>query len=1128
MQPTLQINLLGTPYVILDDNPVVGFISVKSQALLYYLAVEGGIHARLRLAALLWPDAPERRGLKNVRDVLANLRHLVGDYLEITRRTVALRPETIRLDVREFRAVMERQNPEPDRIELTAALAHYRDDFLSGFHVEYAPEFENWASLMREQLHQQAEYLLQALAEQHLAAGNYAAGLEINHRLLGMDPGSESAHRQRMRLLALSGERTAVMRQYETLRRLLAKEYGVEPLEETQRLAKAIAAGELQPPGQRPLLPNSTTQTSSPTAPRSNLPRILTPLFGRADALAAVTRKVLDRRYPLVTIVGVGGVGKTRLALTIATQNQSHFTDGAWFVDLSHVTLYHKEIDEEIWDTIAAAIAHAMDIRLGSSSSLTEQLCDALRGRDCLIILDNFEQIVEAATLLVQLLDATREAQLIVTSRARLPLQAAWTYQLEGLPVPDSDAVTNAENPQALAERYASLQLFAERAGRQAQDFQLTDQVLPDVVAICRLVAGLPLGIELAAALLQSYAVSRLATILAENLGVLAISARDLPERHRSLQAAFETSWRLLSDPKKRALALSTVFRGSFTANAARDLTGAAPETLEALAAMSLLEITAPHRYKMNSVIRHFALVKRAEQPEDEEEILRGHGRYFMLFLRDREERLMSDPRAIHEVRVELDNVQAAWQWACETRDLSALDFGMRGLSDTGQWSGLFRTGEAAFSAAVEAVRAALAQATRPDEETQRILGMLLLELSFFRERLGRIADADDCAQEARQLGEQLDNAYLRSGAALRIAAGKWRTGNLDEMRSETLKALALAQQSGLHRFESSAQIGLGLLAIGQRDYATALDRLSVAQQLTTAHNLQRREGIIALNLGMVYLELGNTAAMEMHYRRAVELCARFDDQPGMTQALLGVALSWLAWGKYTAALPVIEECLDGLATEHDRYGMFMALYMQTFAHLGLQERDAALDAATKAVALAQDAGYHPELEQSRLVLGAVLSSHGETAAAREVFLQVLASEPTKGIPLHEGAHIGLADMLLADGDVAGALSHVEQVLPYLEERPFSPSNFGSELHLVCHEVLHAAADPRALPLLERAHAAIQRVASTAPDEATRASYLNNVPANRYLSMLYASRHAAEVAPSETPGAQPDEKREMT
>lgn len=252
----LSIALLGTFQATLDGVPLHDFESDKARAFLAYLAVEADqSHRREALAALLWPDVGESTARANLRRVLSNVRHVIGDrdsetpFLLVTRQAIQVdRERDLRLDVAEFaRGVAGEPGRSPAIHELEKAVDLYRGPFLAGFSLPDSAPFEDWMRLTAEALQQQATAALHRLARHYEGEGDYATALSHARRLLELDPFAEAAHRQMMRVLALSGQRSEALAQYDACRQILADELGVEPADETQALAERIRAGELAP-----------------------------------------------------------------------------------------------------------------------------------------------------------------------------------------------------------------------------------------------------------------------------------------------------------------------------------------------------------------------------------------------------------------------------------------------------------------------------------------------------------------------------------------------------------------------------------------------------------------------------------------------------------------------------------------------------------------------------------------------------------------------------------------------------------------------------------------------------------------------------------------------------------------
>lgn len=303
MAEELRLALLGLPSVVHDGLAVSGFISSKAQALLYYLAVTGRPHSREALAALFWGDMPDSNARANLRVTLCNLRQLFPDHLLAGRDTLAFNRATpYWLDVEVFQAALRQLESSPGATAETVvreSVALYCGEFLEGFSVDGAPEFEAWALLQREQLRQAALQALHALTIYATEQGAHKRGITYATQLIALDPWREEAHRQLMLLLALNGQRGAALAQYETCRRILVAELGIQPLEETTELYERIRAADLGAPA-------AETQQQQ-----------LLPFAGRGDEYAWLVREWKAARTSakgIALIEGEAGIGKTRLA----------------------------------------------------------------------------------------------------------------------------------------------------------------------------------------------------------------------------------------------------------------------------------------------------------------------------------------------------------------------------------------------------------------------------------------------------------------------------------------------------------------------------------------------------------------------------------------------------------------------------------------------------------------------------------------------------------------------------------------------------------------------------------------------------------------------------------------------
>ncbi|MBI1802758.1 MAG: AAA family ATPase [Chloroflexi bacterium] len=592
-----------------------------------YLAVEASRpHRRESLDSLLWPDQPDDKARANLRQTLSRLNRTLQEtddsssFLFITPETVQFNLNSIHdLDVRTFEALLQAcQSHAHRRIEtckpcgqrLSQAVNLYRGNFLEGFLIPESNVFEDWLVLKRETLRQQAIMAHHTLAAYHLRRGEYEQALVHARQQLVWEPWREEAHRQLMQALALNGQRSAALAQYETCRRLLDKELGAEPDDETRALRDQIMRG--------------LADTPAPL----NLPAQTTPFIGREAELQQIEERLANPQCRLLTLVGPGGVGKTRLTIRAAAAQMGAFRDGIYFVDLSSL---------QSASHIATAIAAAMRLPLPDDKPAQDELFADLRRKELLLILDNLEHLIgggeaDAAAFVARLLRAAPGVVCLATSRVPLNLQAEWRMPLEGLPYP-------AAQPADIARRLPAIQLFEERAQRTVPAFLLDPETLPAVIRICQLLEGLPLGIKMAAAWVRANSCAQIAQQIEHDLDFLATSAGDIPERQRSLRVVFERSWQLLTSDEKRAMCQLSVWRGHFSREAAEavmekgqesELQAAKASELHAAKASeitqlltslvdnSLLQFTALGGYTWHPLVQKFAQEQLAEQPDEE------------------------------------------------------------------------------------------------------------------------------------------------------------------------------------------------------------------------------------------------------------------------------------------------------------------------------------------------------------------------------------------------------------------------------------------------------------------------------------------------------------------------------
>jgi len=627
MAQELHLTLLGGARITQDESPLTGFVSAKVQALLCYLTVTGRPHTRAELAGLLWGDMADSVAAGNLRKALSNLNQIVGTHLTITRQTVAFNHASPHwLDVEVFQARLQSES-EPEL--LREAVALYHGDFLQGFYVRAAPAFEEWMLLERERLKDMALRALQTLTRYYAARRDYASGLECASRLLALDPWREEAHQQMMRLLAQTGQRSAALAQYETCRRLLREELGVEPMAETVALYESIREATLTPP--------------------DNLPSPPTPMVGRENELVEIARLLNQPDCRLLALVGMSGIGKTHLALVAAKAQSKNFLNGAFFVPLAPIRSA---------DFLVPTMAESIGLTLYSGDSPQSQLLHYLSEKRLLLVLDSFERVLAGVNVVAEILAHAPGVKILATSTERLNLHGEWIFPVGGLSVP-----TN--SPDEAIENFSAIQLFLQRAQSLSRRVPLSKAEKHCVVHICQLVEGMPLAIELASAWMRASPCHEIAAEIERNRDFLATTLRDVPERHRSMRAVFDHAWSLLSQAEREAFSKLVVFRNGFERLAAEQIAGASLPLLSALMDKSLLTRSEAGRYQTHDLLRQYAKEK-LEQSSFEFQIRDRHLDFF-LHLAEEADPQMHGPNQIEwldRLEAEHDNLRAALEWA--------------------------------------------------------------------------------------------------------------------------------------------------------------------------------------------------------------------------------------------------------------------------------------------------------------------------------------------------------------------------------------------------------------------------------------------------------------------------------
>lgn len=654
-EPTLKplrIETLGGLRISLGDSAGPSFVSRKVDALLIYLACTQREHPRETLAELLWDDLSQERTMGNLRTALSDLQKHLAPYLIVTRYSAGVAPDTPlfvdlvtltrALDTADRALQLNESLTAAAAAALSDALQLVNGDFLRGFTIKAARGFEGWYTLEAERIRGRIIEAYGRLADHALGKRLYKQAAEYASRTLAFDPLWEPAHRILMRALACGGQRSQAISQYELCCRLLDEELGLEPEDETATLYKQIISGKISAQAEVGAAP-SLALPSTLFVPRPTLEARIEALLNRTDAR-------------LISLVGPGGCGKTRLALNAAAKVASAFPDGVVFVPLERA--------EDVTGAIAAIVGA---LPIGPQDlPLERRLIEYLYGREMLLVLDTVERVAGMAAFVERLITVARSTRILITSQIPLNIKAEYTVSIGGMNVPPPDAVD--------AGSYPSVALFARHAERIAGSFDLSTH-LPDVAALCAEVDGNPLAIELAAAWSRLMTPAQILSEIQRSSDFLTSNASDIPERHRSMRAVFDWMWARFSPADRELAAKFAVFSGDFSPETASAVTGESPAMLQALADRSLI-MQNGGRCRIHGLLRSFLIEKLHDQPELYDAMQHRHASYMATWARDQIASLIDFTAndSIAQMIREADNLSSAWDYAIAVHDFASLE----------------------------------------------------------------------------------------------------------------------------------------------------------------------------------------------------------------------------------------------------------------------------------------------------------------------------------------------------------------------------------------------------------------------------------------------------------------------
>jgi len=1134
----LEISLLS-PFTLTHDGQPLKLPSRRTEALVVYLLRNPHPHAREVLANLLWDDLPQNKALGNLRVLLANLRKALDPYVTITRQSAAWNGASdYRVDLTALEEMLALSRVEIDRdgaltqataANLGAALQGYQGDLLPGFYLHAGQGFEEWLATEREWLWTRAVEALDDLATEYLQWGDYRAGVEQAQRLVDLDPLREEGHQLLMQLWAADGQISAALAQYERCVQVLDHELGVPPHGFTTELYERMRRGDWQP--SRPMAdPGVGAEASATKAPPHNLPRQMAPIWGRATELAQLATLLGDPTVPLITILGPGGIGKTRLALEAArtlitvprlpageNDERIHFQDGIYLVALAPIR-------------DAAAIAPAIAAVIGcrfqpNGGDETTQLLRYLRSRSMLLLLDNAEHLLDETEIFGAILAAAPQVQLLVTSRHKLNRTGETVLLLTGLDYPPAMITRDPGDADSVSERllhYSAVRLFVEHVRRAHGNLSLGDADLQAVGQICRLAQGMPLAILLAAAWVELLSPAEIAAEIEQNVAFwglatdqakTAVPEEALPSRQQTMHAIFEHSWQLLTRDEQGVFARLSIFRGGCTRPVAQQVTGGSLRELLSLAHKSLLvRDSASGRFTVHELLRQMAAEKLLAMGQAATPL---HQLAVTTMERLYAQNLMPyyGELAEHAEQAQMaDKAQMYLQLAGDVardnyQNSLALDYYGRALALTpdaavGTLFALQMARQAIYHLLGRrpeqaAALASLADLGRRLGDSRNSIEVLVAQARYL-ETVSDYAAAVATAQEAAQLAESVNAPELHGKSLLIWGQALWRLGDLDGAQDQLGRALAMVQIITDPLTESTILRSLGIVAEFQWKYAAA--DVYYERSLAICRREGNRQGEVGNlnNLGVVAFYQGDLGAAQRYLAEALPIRRLLGDRRGEGHGLHNLGVLSATLGDYARAQRDAEQSLIVFREVGDRWGEADALHNLGSLLVIQADYGQALALYQAALTLAQEIGYQRCTALALRSLGHLAQEQNQPDVAKAHYAASLAGARQNNFSGYAlEALAGLAVVALDQDEPTQAQRLVSDVLAALDAEALAQANEPFRIYLTCYRILQTTGDHRATPLLVQAHQRLQQLAALITDESLRHSYLQTIPIHR-------------------------------
>jgi predicted ATPase/DNA-binding SARP family transcriptional activator len=1024
MPPKVRVNLLGGFSVAIGGRAVPDSAwrlrKAKDLIKLLCLAPDHRMH-REQLMEKLWGDLSPEAAANNLHQAVHVARRALQSsarqrVLVLSESILSLCPDGgLTVDVDEYSEVARRARAARDRNLYGTARGLYRGPLLPD------DRYEDWVEPERDRIRLDHQRLLGELANLEEAAGDYPRAAEILQELLADDSADEAAHRHLMSVYALGGQRRLALRQFEVLKALLQREIGVEPSVDTKRLYEEILTGSFGPKLLEPAEPAATGRlvAKSRTPGHShNLPVQLSSLVGREREIAELRRLLAGGR--MLSLVGAGGCGKTRLAIEVAAASNPNVAGGVWLIELAALT------DPSL---VVQAEADVLEVREQPSIPLLDLVATEIGDRPLLLVLDNCEHLIESCARVARALLGTCPGLVVLaTSREALHVQGESVFRVSGLTIPNPSASFDSQQLMA----FESIRLFVQRAQAATLGFALSDTNAEGVARICHDLDGLPLAIELAASRVASLPVEVIADRLSDRFQLLAGSDRTAPDRQQTLKSTLDWSYNLLGESERFVLRSLSVFVGGASLDAAEAVCAESVQPAFVAALVGQLvekslvvfddDATEP-RFRLLETVREYARDRLLESG-DRSAANSRHAAWCDALVESAVKALPRPERNpwLARLEVEHDNIRAALDHCLSADPTRALRIAA-GMSDFWLWRAFLTEG-----------RRRLDQALVLMPERIKLRARALLGAATLCIRSGDLQAAEILATESLSICKELDDSKAACRALHVLMVGAWSADALTAARQLLEESLDRATSANWGPGQAAALHALGVISWYVGDETGATESLERSLTLFESLSAERDLAPPMLDMGEILVPQPQTESVRMVFE---ETFAPFQDVPcptavGYVMANRGMIAR--AAGDAEKARTHFESSLDRFQVVGDERAIGQAL--ARLGNLAISQRDfaPARDLLEESLAVRRRIGDARGITLTEAALGNLATAEGDYSRAHQLLEGSVATFQRRGDMWGYAAALGnLANLALVQGDLSGARRLLEASLAAMQ-----------------------------------------------------------------------------------------------